>query len=43
MYIVPDTIYTVADSAEMRRFARQALDQQLQLLVDARVELIAYA
>lgn len=27
----------------MRRFARQALDEQLQLLVDGRVELIAYA
>ena len=33
----------IPDSDEMRRFARQALDQQLQLLVDARVELIAYA
>jgi maleate isomerase len=33
----------IPDSDEMRRFVRQALDQQLQLLVDARVELIAYA
>ncbi len=33
----------IPDSDEMRRFARQALDQQLQLLVDGRVELIAYA
>lgn len=33
----------IPDSDEMRRFAHQALDQQLQLLVDARVELIAYA
>jgi maleate cis-trans isomerase len=36
-------IDAIPDSAEMRRFARQALDQQLQLLVDGRVELIAYA
>jgi maleate cis-trans isomerase len=36
-------VEAIPDSAEMRRFARQALDQQLQLLVDARVELIAYA
>ncbi len=33
----------VPDSDEMRRFSRQALDQQLQMLLDARVELIAYA
>ncbi|MDH3761125.1 MAG: Asp/Glu racemase [Gammaproteobacteria bacterium] len=33
----------IPDSEQMRRFARQALDQQLQLLVDGRVELIAYA
>ena len=36
-------VEAIPDSDEMRRFARQALDQQLQLLVDARVELIAYA
>ena len=36
-------VSAVPDSGEMRRFARQALDEQLQLLVDARVELIAYA
>ena len=36
-------IEAIPDSAEMRRFARQSLNQQLQLLVDARVELIAYA
>jgi maleate cis-trans isomerase len=36
-------VEAVPDSAEMRRFARQGLDQQLQLLVDGRVELIAYA
>jgi maleate cis-trans isomerase len=33
----------IPDSNEMRRFARQTLDAQLQLLVDGRVELIAYA
>jgi len=33
----------IPDSDEMRRFARQSLDRQLQLLVDGRVELIAYA
>ena len=33
----------IPDSDEMRRFARQTLDQQLRLLLDARVELIAYA
>ena len=33
----------IPDSAEMRRFSRQALDQQLQMLIDARVEIIAYA
>jgi maleate isomerase len=36
-------VAAIPDSDEMRRFARQALDQQLQLLVDGRVELIAYA
>jgi len=36
-------VEAIPDSAEMRRFAHQALDQQLQLLMDARVELIAYA
>jgi len=36
-------VEAIPDSAEMRRFARQQLDQQLQLLVDSRVELIAYA
>lgn len=36
-------VEAIPDSDEMRRFARQALDQQLRLLVDARVELIAYA
>ena len=36
-------VSAIPDSAEMRRFARQSLDQQLQLLVDSRVELIAYA
>ena len=36
-------VEAIPDSSEMRRFARQALDQQLQLLVDGRVELIAYA
>jgi len=36
-------VEAIPDSDEMRRFARQALDQQVQLLVDGRVELIAYA
>ena len=36
-------VEAIPDSDEMRRFAHQALDQQLQLLVDGRVELIAYA
>lgn len=36
-------VESIPDSDEMRRFARQALDQQLQLLQDARVELVAYA
>jgi len=36
-------VEAIPDSSEMRRFARQALDQQLQLLVDGRVEVIAYA
>jgi len=36
-------VESIPDSEEMRRFARQSLDQQLQLLVDGRVELIAYA
>ena len=36
-------VEAIPDSDEMRRFARQSLDEQLQLLVDGRVELIAYA
>jgi maleate cis-trans isomerase len=36
-------VEAIPDSVEMRSFARQGLDQQLQLLVDSRVELIAYA
>ncbi len=36
-------VEAIPDSDEMRRFARQDLEQQLQLLVDGRVELIAYA
>ncbi len=36
-------VSVIPDSAEMRRFARQSLDQQLKLLVDSRVDLIAYA
>lgn len=36
-------VESIPDSDEMRRFARQSLDQQLRLLVDGRVELIAYA
>ena len=36
-------VEAIPDSDEMRRFARQSLDQQVQLLVDGRVELIAYA
>jgi maleate isomerase len=36
-------VSAIPDSAEMRRFARQALDFQLQLLLDTRVDLIAYA
>lgn len=32
----------IPNSEEMRRFVRLSLDQQLQLLVDARVDLIAY-
>ena len=36
-------VEAIPDSDEMRRFARQSLDAQLQLLVDARVELVAYA
>ena len=35
-------VNAIPDSGEMRRYVRQALDQQIQLLVDARVELIAY-
>lgn len=35
-------VESIPDSGEMRRFARQSLDQQLQLLVDGRVDLIAY-
>lgn len=33
----------IPDADEMRRFARRQLDDQLQMLRDARVELIAYA
>ena len=33
----------IPDSDEMRRFVRQQLDDQLQVLRDARVELLAYA
>ncbi len=33
----------IPDSAEMRRFSRQALNQQIEMLRDARVEIIAYA
>ena len=36
-------VESIPDSDEMRRFASQSLDQQLQLLVDGRVEIIAYA
>lgn len=36
-------VEAIPDSDAMRRFARQELDQQLQLLADGRVELIAYA
>ena len=36
-------INATPDADEMRRFAHQALDDQLQLLTDAQVELIAYA
>ena len=36
-------IDAIPDSYEMRRFARQGLDQQLQLLTDGHVDLIAYA
>jgi len=36
-------VEAIPDSDEMRRFVRLALDGQLQLLVDGRVELIAYA
>ena len=36
-------VEAIPDSDEMRRFARHALDDQLRLLVDARVELVAYA
>lgn len=35
-------VSAVPDSGEMRRFVRQSLDQQLQLLMDARVDIIAY-
>ena len=35
--------HAIPDADEMRRFVHQALDEQLQLLVDAEVELIAYA
>lgn len=36
-------VIAIPDADEMRRFVHQALDAQLQLLVDAQVELIAYA
>jgi len=36
-------VNAIPDSAEMRRFVRSDLDNQLQLLSDARVDLIAYA
>ena len=36
-------VSAIPDSQEMRRFVRQDLDQQLKLLVDSRVDLIAYA
>lgn len=36
-------VNAIPDSNEMRRFVRQSLDQQLALLVDARVDLVAYA
>lgn len=36
-------IHAVPDSTEMRRFVRNDLDTQLQLLTDARVDLIGYA
>jgi maleate isomerase len=35
-------VNAVPDSAEMRRFARQSMDQYLPLLADARVDVIAY-
>nr|WP_320136118.1 aspartate/glutamate racemase family protein [uncultured Amphritea sp.] len=35
-------VNAIPDSNEMRRFVRQSLDQQVQLLVDARVDVIAY-
>ena len=36
-------VNAIPNADEMRRFVHQALDDQLQLLVDAQVELIAYA
>lgn len=36
-------VNAIPDSDEMRKFVRQSLDQHLELLVDARVDLIAYA
>lgn len=36
-------VNAVPDSDEMRQFVRQSLDQQLSLLVDGRVDVIAYA
>ena len=36
-------VNAIPDSNQMRLFVRQSLDQQLALLVDARVDLIAYA
>jgi maleate cis-trans isomerase len=35
-------VNVIPDSDEMRRFVRLSLDQQIQLLVDARVDIIAY-
>lgn len=35
-------VSVIPDSNEMRRFARQSLEQQVQLLVDAQVDVIAY-
>jgi maleate isomerase len=35
-------VNAIPDSGEMRRFVRQSLDHQLQLLMDAQVDIIAY-